>query len=227
MALPDVSCFQVILSKCYFVAGEVAVALFDSPFNLASPPLFLQLPHQREALSTILSLDYVPPMTSAEEAVEASATILYGLLHARYILTPHGASSTNNRQAWPPVTLLPVCALLPGLEAMRRKYSACHFGNCPRTLCQGRALLPTGESDVLGHGTVKGFCPRCCELYDLPSSGLDGAAWGTTFALLFVQCQEGPSPLPRSVEKKFDPRIFGFRLHEKGMGGCGSRGMKR
>jgi len=71
--------------------------------------------------------------------------------------------------------------------------------------------LPTGASDVLGRGCVKGFCPRCCDLYDTPST-LDGASWGTTFPHLFTQQNIRERWGPFDHKGKFQPRVFGFRL---------------
>merc|ERR1711865_726896 len=53
-----------------------------------------------------------------------TARILYGLIHARYVLTAQG------------------------LTDMKAKYKAHEFGSCPRTLCEKQTVLPTGGSDT-------------------------------------------------------------------------------
>jgi hypothetical protein len=53
-----------------------------------------------------------------------TARILYGLIHARYVLTAQG------------------------LTDMKAKYKAHEFGSCPRTLCEKQTVLPTGVSDT-------------------------------------------------------------------------------
>lgn len=75
------------------------------------------------------------------EMVESAAELLYGLIHARFILTARG------------------------LAAMLEKLKSVEFGRCPRVLCAGQACLPVGQSDVHGQATVKIFCPKCEDLY--------------------------------------------------------------
>lgn len=93
-----------------------------------------------------------------QELVENDAETLFGLIHARYILT--------NR----------------GLQSMLEKYRAFHFGRCPRVLCKGQAMLPIGLSDVPNQDSVKLYCPRCEDVYHAKASRhehIDGAYFGT------------------------------------------------
>lgn len=55
------------------------------------------------------------------EQFEASSELLYGLIHARYILTSKG------------------------LDAMKAKLQRAEFGRCPRVLCAGQPCLPVGQ----------------------------------------------------------------------------------
>ena len=73
--------------------------------------------------------------------VFAEASELYGLLHARYILTERG------------------------MALMREKFLNGNFGACPRVLCSGQNVLPLGLSEQPKHSRVKVFCPRCQEVY--------------------------------------------------------------
>lgn len=102
---------------------------------------------------------------SDTSAIEASAELLYGLIHARYITSR------------------------PGIQQMFEKYEMAHFGYCPRVFCHGTKVLPVGRVDSPGQETVKLFCPSCLDIYTPPNSrfqSVDGAFFGTTFPGLFL-----------------------------------------
>ena len=123
--------------------------------------------------------------------VENAAEMLYGLIHARYLLTSRG------------------------MYAMREKFAAVDFGRCHRVYCEGQPVLPIGQSDVLRHTTVNIFCPKCKEIYFPKSSrhgNIDGAYFGTTFPHLFLMTfpQLAVDSVPNS---HFVPKIYGFKIH--------------
>merc|ERR1712216_871472 len=129
---------------------EVDEEYIQDDFNLSG--LSSMVPYYDYALDLILD-------------VESAAEMLYGLIHARYILTSRG------------------------MVAMLEKYKQCHFGRCPRVYCNNHPCLPVGASDVFRTATVKIFCPKCDDIY-FPRSkyqgNIDGAYFGTTFPHLFL-----------------------------------------
>jgi len=100
------------------------------------------------------------------ESLDVQARLLYGLIHARWIVTARG------------------------LAKMLEKYKRVDFGRCPRVLCQQQPLLPVGLTDIPYEKSVKLYCGRCEDLYSPKSSRhgcIDGAYFGTTFPhLLFL-----------------------------------------
>ena len=140
-----------------------------------------------ECLDVIL--DRIEPDESdAATAEDARATTeLYGLIHARYIVTSHG------------------------LDAMHAKYLRREFGSCPRYFCDNCPVLPIGMNDAVGVSRVNLYCPRCRQVFRVNAPDyVDGAYFGTTFPHLFLmtfgfpRCQD---------ETDYVPRVFGFRLH--------------
>ncbi|KAF9075886.1 casein kinase II, regulatory subunit [Rhodocollybia butyracea] len=99
-------------------------------------------------------------------SLDVQARELYGLIHARWIVTARG------------------------LAKMIEKYKRAEFGRCPRVMCQLQPLLPVGLTDMPYEKSVKLYCGRCEDLYSPKSSrhgSIDGAYFGTTFPhLLFL-----------------------------------------
>jgi len=125
------------------------------------------------------------------EQVEKSARHLYGLIHARFVITSRG------------------------LSKMLDKYKKAEFGRCPRVLCYTQPLLPVGLSDVPHSKTVKLYCPKCEDIYSPKSSrhaALDGAYYGTSFPHMLFQVY--PNLMPQKSTERYIPRIFGFKVHE-------------
>ncbi|KAK6947490.1 Casein kinase II, regulatory subunit [Dillenia turbinata] len=116
---------------------EVDDDYIQDDFNLCG--LSSQVPYYDFALDLILDIESSHDMFTEEqnELVESAAEMLYGLIHARYILTSKG------------------------LAAMLDKYKNYDFGRCPRVYCSGQPCLPVGQSDIPRSSTVKIYCPRC------------------------------------------------------------------
>ena len=126
------------------------------------------------------------------------AELLYGLIHARYIVSK------------------------PGLTAMASKFEKNDFGSCPRYFCDGMHLIPVGSTDVPGQETVRLYCPCCNDIY-IPSSSrylnIDGAYFGTTFPGLLVkmfpeienQCR---IRINKFSSNDFGLKLFGFKINE-------------
>ncbi|KAM9955573.1 hypothetical protein ACTFIW_007503 [Dictyostelium discoideum] len=89
----------------------------NDDFNLTGLSSLVQF--YDSALGIILDSDPDDPLSEdQQEALERSADILYGLIHARYILTPKG------------------------LAHMHEKFKKAEFGRCPRVFCQNQPVLP-------------------------------------------------------------------------------------
>jgi hypothetical protein len=165
-------------------------AYIQDEFNLTG--LSAMVPYYDYALDTILDIDTALDTLSEEqqELVDSAAELLYGLIHARFILTPRG------------------------LNAMATKYEDVTFGRCHRVHCEGQPMLPVGRSDFSRKFGVTLYCPRCNDIY-YPKSRrhgkLDGAFFGTTFPHLFLITF--PQLVPAAPADVYTPRIFGFRMH--------------
>ncbi|TBU63943.1 casein kinase II regulatory subunit-domain-containing protein [Dichomitus squalens] len=213
--------------------SEVAEDFIEDDFNLTG--LNAMVPFWKEAMEMVLDMEPDEDTSKIPDVsiVEASAELLYGLCHQRYILTR------------------------AGLQAMVDKYEAGVFGSCPRVYCNGCNVVPCGRSDLPGLDTVKLFCPNCNDIYTPPSSrfqGVDGAFFGTTFAHLFFQSYRELAPAPfwkptspsstsprssassssnqppfvnpnpyggqkRAAGKVYIPKIYGFRVSERAKSG--------
>ncbi|KAJ7851943.1 casein kinase subunit II beta [Mycena olivaceomarginata] len=109
-----------------------------------------------EALNLIMDrLELSVDDDEPRESLNVQARLLYGLIHARWIVTAGG------------------------LTKMVEKYKCGVFGRCPRVLCHSQSLLPVGLVDVPFENTVKLYCGRCQDIYSPKSSrhgSIDGAA---------------------------------------------------
>eukprot|EP01033_Poteriospumella_lacustris_P003859 gene3859-2743_t len=170
---------------------EVEESFIQDDFNLTG--LSSQVPYYDYALDVILDVDisHEPFTEDQHEIIETAAEVLYGLIHARYILTA------------------------AGMQKMYEKFQNVDFGRCPRSFCQGQPVLPVGLSDITREFSVEVFCPRCHDTYHPRSSkhsNLDGAYFGTTFCHLFLLTH--PDLIVSKPAESYVPRIFGFRINE-------------
>lgn len=94
------------------------------------------------------------------------------------------------------------------------KFKKSDFGKCPRVMCESQPLLPMGQSDVPNTSPVKLYCARCEDLYNPKSSRhavIDGAYFGTSFHNILFQVY--PAMLPAKTQRRYEPRVFGFKVH--------------
>ncbi|ESW28595.1 hypothetical protein PHAVU_002G002500 [Phaseolus vulgaris] len=130
---------------------EVDDDYIQDDFNLCG--LSSQVPYYDYALDLILDVESSHGDMFTEEQnelIESAAEMLYGLIHARYILTSKG------------------------MAAMLDKYKNYDFGRCPRVYCSGQPCIPVGQSDIPRSSTVKIYCPRCEDIY-YPRSKYQGS----------------------------------------------------
>ncbi|KAK6368657.1 casein kinase 2 regulatory subunit [Lithohypha guttulata] len=143
--------------------------------------------HALDLITDVFDLDCEDDM---RETIEKSARHLYGLVHARYIVTTRG------------------------LVKMVEKFKKSDFGKCPRVHCDSQPLLPMGLSDVPYQKSVKLYCGRCEDIYNPKSSRhaqIDGAYFGTSFHNILFQVY--PALIPQKSRRRYEPRVFGFRVH--------------
>lgn len=172
--------------------AEVEEEYIRDNFNLYG--LRQQIQYYPHALEMILSNEAPDEDDLADgEFLEIyrDATVLYGLIHARFIVSPRG------------------------LQVMREKYLQGVFGTCPRVYCERQHVLPIGTSEDVRVSQVKMFCPLCEQVYSPMSKfkELDGAYFGTSFPQVFLQSYASLVPLepPRS----FVARVHGFKMHRQ------------
>lgn len=71
-----------------------------------------------------------------------------------------------------------------------------------------------GLADTAGVKPVKLYCAKCEDIYNPKSSRhacIDGAYFGTSFHNILFQVH--PSLVPEKTIARYEPRVFGFRLH--------------
>ncbi|KAG9255018.1 casein kinase II, regulatory subunit [Emericellopsis atlantica] len=157
-------------------------------FNLTG--LNTEVQYYQYALDLVTDVFDLDCEDDMRETIEKSARHLYGLVHARYIVTTRG------------------------LSKMLEKYKKADFGKCPRVACHSHPLLPMGLSDVPSVKPVKLYCAKCEDAYNPKSSrhaAIDGAYFGSSFHNIIFQVY--PALVPAKSVERYVPRVYGFKVH--------------
>ena len=145
------------------------------------------VPVYDSALNMILDCE---DSESESSLVEESAQELYGLAHARFLMSTKGQ------------------------VALGKKFESGVYGTCPNSLCGDQKVLPVG-SDIPKQTKARVYCPVCCEIY-IPRKArldkIDGAHFGSSAALVwFMNNAQSINRLDEDGE--YTPAIFGFKQH--------------
>jgi casein kinase II subunit beta len=168
---------------------EVEEDYINDDFNLTG--LSSQVPWFDEALNLILDCDEEDDVdTDSLPLVEAAAVILYGLIHARYLLTTRGQ------------------------QALLEKHKTGLYGTCTNAVCDvfKQKMLPIG-SDISKQGATRVFCPCCNEIYfprNAKLENIDGAHFGSSAShiLIMTNPQLASTYVPNVA---LSPKLYGFR----------------
>lgn len=173
----------------YFV--EIDPEFLDNTFNVYG--IRQKIPHFKLAWDLIRG-PYVSPEdypNTWPSTLNDYAIMLYGALHARYLMTA------------------------AGMRKMHDKYKSDLFDKCPRTLCKGVRGLPYGEHDDFGKSGMRLFCPSCCNIYrmkNLDGKVLDGSFFGPSWIHTFLTKYRELTP--ENPPEEFVPRLFGYQLYD-------------
>ncbi|KAB5573967.1 hypothetical protein DKX38_001161 [Salix brachista] len=169
---------------------EVDDDYIQDDFNLCG--LSSQVPYYDYALDLILDIESSHGDMFTEEQnelVESAAEMLYGLIHARYILTSKGMAAMVSWTSTKTMTLEDA----PEFTAV----DSLAFQLVNQTFL-GQALLKYAAPDVT--------------IYTTHVPNIDGAYFGTTFPHLFLMTHGHLKP--QKVVQTYVPRVFGFKLHK-------------
>eukprot|EP01134_Creolimax_fragrantissima_P000909 CFRG0909T1 len=170
---------------------DISESFVHDNFNLTG--LQAEVKNIRRALDVILDIeDEYDSCESAVEEIEKDAQKLYGLIHARFIVSPRG------------------------LARMVEKYTRGDFGQCPRVMCNRINLLPVGMTNKYGVEPARAYCPNCKDVY-IPKTKtdmVDGSYIGTSFPhVLLLSFPELSPSTTGQFDSIYTPKIFGFRIH--------------
>ncbi|WUR04097.1 casein kinase II subunit beta [Vairimorpha necatrix] len=116
-------------------------------------------------------------------------TVLYYLVHQRYIYTT------------------------TGLEDILERVLNKEYGSCSRVGCS-TPLIPIGCSNEPKVSTTKVYCFNCVCLYSPkgPIKGLDGCTWGKYFPHFLLLTY--PYKFKKKKLQQYIPKIYGFKIYE-------------
>ncbi|KAL9621590.1 MAG: hypothetical protein Q9160_003982 [Pyrenula sp. 1 TL-2023] len=197
---------------------EIDEDYLNDRFNLTG--LNTEVQNYQYALDLITDVFDLDCDDEVREHIDKSARHLYGLVHARYIVTTRGLSKMVRLPPW-----LPLSHPSPPLPSQRyrqpfqfpaqlEKYKKSDFGKCPRVMCDAHPLLPMGMSDTPSTKSVKLYCAKCEDIYNPKSSrhaSIDGAYFGTSFHNILFQVY--PALVPEKSRARHEPKVFGFKVH--------------
>lgn len=209
---------QFISSRGNEYFCEIDEDYLTDRFNLTG--LNTEVQYYQYALDLVTDVFDLDCDDEMRETIEKSARHLYGLVHARYIVTTRGLTKMVSSPAClpqspllcssSPCCLVSVLLTIPQLD----KYKKAEFGKCPRVNCHSHPLLPMGLSDIPNLKPVKLYCARCEDIYNPKSSrhaAIDGAYFGTSFHNIIFQVY--PALIPPKSAERYVPRVYGFRVH--------------
>jgi len=148
-------------------------------FNLAG--LKEEIPYYDFAMETIMDSEQSETdnlTESQQEQVDSAAELLYGLIHARFIITSKGLALMVRENSsiffWCLVYEKNsdnlIASHLSHLTLQNDKFLEGHFGQCSNYFCQKQNLLPVGLHDQPRKAYVYLFCPRCNGVFSPRSS---------------------------------------------------------
>lgn len=207
-----IMCFillQFVSSRGNEYFCEIDEDYLTDRFNLTG--LNTEVSYYQYALDLVTDVFDLDADDDLREQIEKSARHLYGLVHARYIVTTRGLAKMV---CFPPGLWGTLLEKHPLTDIQLEKYKKSDFGKCPRVMCDGHALLPLGQSDLPNQNMVKLYCPKCEDIYNPKStrhSSIDGAYFGTSFHSILFQVY--PALNPEKSSRRYEPRIYGFKVH--------------
>lgn len=118
---------------------------------------------------------------------------LYGLIHARYLMTKNGT------------------------ELLLKNYLSGVYGKCPNFNCQFKCL-PYGIDSDPGNSCLLMYCPKCHDVYysnHVDCMHIDGSAFYSSYLVPF----EHEYPIIRGLELPPKPqlKLFGFKIEEESL----------